>query len=452
MDVITMHKPVIAKLKSILEQRPISLHVPGHKNNTIGNLQQLDVSMDMTEITGLDDLHHPEGIMQETMENLSKHKDYDAFLLVNGTTSGIMSVIQGFASLSGSYIIARNAHKSVFHGLELANGDATLLPMQLSKQTRQYIGPDLARVDWYARQHKLAILTYPNYYGECFDIASAIQQFKDHNIPVLIDEAHGAHFCLPSFPQSTMTMGADYVVQSYHKTLPALTMSSVLYIHKNAPMQAAVRKYLSYFQTSSPSYLMMSSLELAHEFYETYDNKEFRHKREQIIAALHTQGFDVIESDDPLKLVIQAPGYNGYEIQQLFENEAIYVELADELQALLILPLWHENDSYPFDNLVARIRKMQLQQKATYQQSINSVDSEQGYYKAMSINKTKLLNIEEATGYYLAQHIVPYPPGIPIMFQGEKVTENMIELMRYWSTQKTRVEGMKDNKIEVKDE
>ena len=160
----------------------------------------------------------------------------------------------------------------------------------------------------------------------------------------------------------------------------------------------------------------------------------------------------VIESDDPLKLVIQAPGYNGYEIQQLFENEAIYVELADELQALLILPLWHENDSYPFDNLVARIRKMQLQQKATYQQSINSVDSEQGYYKAMSINKTKLLNIEEATGYYLAQHIVPYPPGIPIMFQGEKVTENMIELMRYWSTQKTRVEGMKDNKIEVKDE
>ena len=95
---------------------------------------------------------------------------------------------------------------------------------------------------------------------------------------------------------------------------------------------------------------------------------------------------------------------------------------------------------------------MQLQQKATYQQSINSVDSEQGYYKAMSINKTKLLNIEEATGYYLAQHIVPYPPGIPIMFQGEKVTENMIELMRYWSTQKTRVEGMKDNKIEVKDE
>ncbi|MGS0652594.1 lysine decarboxylase, partial [Staphylococcus arlettae] len=102
----------------------------------IGNLQQLDVSMDMTEITGLDDLHHPEGIMQETMENLSKHKDYNAFLLVNGTTSGIMSVIQGFASLLGSYIIARNAHKSVFHGLELANGDATLLPMQLSKQTR----------------------------------------------------------------------------------------------------------------------------------------------------------------------------------------------------------------------------------------------------------------------------------------------------------------------------
>lgn len=452
MDVITTYKPVISKIQSILQQQPISLHVPGHKNNTIGDLQQLDIAMDMTEITGLDDLHHPEGIIQQTMDNLSKHKDYDAFLLVNGTTSGILSVIQGFASLSGSYIIGRNAHKSVFHGLELAKGDATLLPMQLSEQTRQYIGPDLARMDWYTRQHKLAILTYPNYYGECFDIASTIQQLKKYDIPVLVDEAHGAHFGLTSFPQSTLTMGADYVVQSYHKTLPALTMSSVLYIHKNAPMQTAVRKYLSYFQTSSPSYLMMSSLELAHEFYETYDTKTFRHKREQIIEVLSTQGFDVIQSDDLLKLVIQLPGYNGYEIQELFENEAIYVELADDLQALLILPLWHDHDSYPFDKLVARIRKMQIQPILTDQQSIHTVDSEQGYYKPISIKKTKFLNIEEAKGYYLAQHMVPYPPGIPIMFKGEKVTENMIKLMRYWSTHKTRVEGMKNNKIEVKDE
>lgn len=261
-----MTLPLTNKLKNILNRNSISMHVPGHKNMTIGYLEQLNFKMDMTEITELDDLHHPEEVIAESMEGIEKHPDYDAYYLVNGTTSGILSVVQGFSGQHGHYSIVRNAHKSVFHALDLTSEQCQLLEMTMSKKTNQYLGPNLDTLLSQIEQTKLAILTYPNYYGECFDVSIAIKDLKEHNIPVLIDEAHGAHFDLEGFPNSTLNMGADYVVQSYHKSLPSLTMSSIIFIHKNAPRREKVIKYLSYFQSSSPSYLLMMSLELAHQF------------------------------------------------------------------------------------------------------------------------------------------------------------------------------------------
>ena len=141
--------------------------------------------------------------------------------------------------------------------------------MYRSDKSYQYLAP---LIDTKMLRHqKLAVVTYPNYYGECFDINQCVKQFHDYNIPVLIDEAHGAHFNLKHFPKSALESEADYVVQSYHKTLPTLTMGSVLFIHKNAPLKDEVIKYLGIFQTSSPSYLVMSSIELAHQFYNSYD-------------------------------------------------------------------------------------------------------------------------------------------------------------------------------------
>ncbi|SUK31677.1 Arginine decarboxylase / Lysine decarboxylase [Staphylococcus aureus] len=138
--------------------------------------------------------------------------------------------------------------------------------------------------------HKLAVLTYPNYYGETFNVEEVIKSLHQLNIPVLIDEAHGAHFGLQGFPDSTLNYQADYVVQSFHKTLPALTMGSVLYIHKNAPYRENIIEYLSYFQTSSPSYLIMASLESAAQFYKTYDSTVFFDKRAQLIECLEKKG------------------------------------------------------------------------------------------------------------------------------------------------------------------
>ncbi|RUY74148.1 lysine decarboxylase, partial [Mesorhizobium sp. M7A.F.Ca.CA.001.10.2.1] len=131
------------------------------------------------------------------------------------------------------------------------------------------------------------------YYGETYDIQSDIELLHSKHIPVLIDEAHGAHFDLKGFPTSSLNYGADYVVQSYHKTLPALTMGSILYIHKDAPHKEEIKQYLSYFQTSSPSYLVMASLEMAHTFYEEYQSDIFFEKRKLLLSSLENKGFIV---------------------------------------------------------------------------------------------------------------------------------------------------------------
>src|SRR5699024_5403636 len=115
-----------------------------------------------------------------------------------------------------------------------------------------------------------------------------------------------------------------YVVQSYHKSLPSLTMSSIIFIHKNAPRREKVIKYLSYFQSSSPSYLLMMSLELAHQFYKDYNSKLFFKKRDQLIQALKEIGAEVVKVEDPLKLNIRCNGYTGFELQKYFETKDIY--------------------------------------------------------------------------------------------------------------------------------
>lgn len=447
-----MSKSLLHKLKGLLAEKPISLHVPGHKNMTIGYLNQLDFKMDMTEITGLDDLHAPESVIAESMKNVDKHPDYDAYYIVNGTTSGILSVIQAFSSKKGEYAIARNAHKSVFHALDLIKAKAQLLKMDISDATNQYLGPDKTSLYDQVKDSKLAVFTYPNYYGECFDIKTVTEFLKTLKIPMLIDEAHGAHLGLEHFPETALNLGADFVVQSYHKTLPSLTMSSVIFIHKNAPCREAVIKYLSYFQSSSPSYLLMSSLELAQKFYDDYHSEYFFQKRKQLIQRLESKGFEIVEVDDPLKINVRCRGYHGYELQSYFEAQHIYVELADDFQVLMVLPLWHEGDQYPFDELLSRIEKVQLVER---QRDINvSVPYRTGSstYYGGEIHNVRKIDIKYAENKILANHIVPYPPGIPIMFKGEKVTEDMVKLMNYWCEQQQRVEGIKNLKIEIKDE
>lgn len=445
-----MKQPILNKLENLNQEQAISLHVPGHKNMTIGHLSQLSITMDKTEIPGLDDMHHPEEIILESMKQVEKHSDYDAYFLVNGTTSGILSVIQSFSQKKGDILMARNVHKSVSHALDISQQEGHFIETHQSLLTNHYNKVNLSSLN--NDGHKLAVLTYPNYYGETFNVEEVIKFLHQLDIPVLIDEAHGAHFGLQGFPNSTLNYQADYVVQSFHKTLPALTMGSVLYIHKNALYRENIIEYLSYFQTSSPSYLIMASLESAAQFYKTYDSTVFFEKRAQLIKCLENKGFEIIQVDDPLKLLLKYEGYTGHEIQKWFMNNHIYFELADGYQSLAILPLWHEGDAFLFDLLLRKIEDMVLPEKKFSKVKQTELLTNEGNYKPNHFEHVTWCELQHAHGKVVARHIVPYPPGVPIIFKGETITESMIKLMNEYLETGVIVEGINNNKILVEDE
>ncbi|ULG71883.1 hypothetical protein [Macrococcus brunensis] len=425
----------------------ISLHVPGHHGYSIGSLQ-LPIHHDMTEITGLDDYHHAEEVIADSQRNLSRSEQYEARYLVNGTTVGILSVIYAHKKKSHKKVaIMRNTHKSVFNAFDLTGTEAIILPMTVSDKTNQYVGidelnikakPELDDVD-------IAVLTYPNYYGETFDIKGAIDFFHGQGIEVLVDEAHGAHFDIsPQFPTSSLNDGADYIVQSYHKTLPALTMGSVIHMNKNSLLLKEVYDYLAILQTSSPSYLILSSLEQAHEFYSHYNDEVFHEKRQALLHAL--RHFEVIEVQDPLKVVLKKSGYSGEELKTLLEEQEIYIELSNYDSILLVLPLWHEGDTYPFDELLRRLKRIGLEDREPLELP-HPLNVNEGVYSPVKGGYQEVL-LEEAVGQRVYHALIPYPPGIPYVLPGERLSEAHVKVLSAYQN----VHGIIDGKITIIDE
>lgn len=151
-------------------------------------------------------------------------------------------------------------------------------------------------------------------------------------------------------------------------------------------------------------------------------------------------------------MLISYPGYSGYEIQKWFEKEHIFVELADEYQILFVLPLWHKDDKYPFEILRDKIKSMVLPKVKKDVLIYPQLMTESGTFAPMVYNKVKWIDISHSEGKLLAQHVVPYPPGVPILFKGEKITSNMIKLINQYQHSNMKVEGVKDNQILIKDE
>ncbi|TDM38859.1 hypothetical protein ETI06_12525 [Macrococcoides goetzii] len=458
---------MICKIKGVLpmkmynamiehfKQIPISLHVPGHHYQTIGHLDNLELKYDVTEISGMDDYHHPEGIIKNSQLSIDK-EGYDSRFLVNGTTVGLLVVILSFieAGEVPSVAIMRNAHKSIYNAIALGKGSAYILPTNVSDTTKEYSAIDIGAIDKDVLSHiKLAVLTYPNYFGETYDIKAAIDYFHRYHIPVLIDEAHGAHFDISEhFPVSSLKYAADFVVQSYHKTLPAFTMSSVIHINHAIPedIKHQINHLLSILQSSSPSYMLMLGLEHADTFYKHYKDRLFFKRRTTLLKALR-KVFDVIEAEDPLKIMLMHEHYSGIELAHLLERYGIFTELSNEKFVLCVLPLWHENDRYLFELLIDRINNIKLDSN----RDSNEVKSEMlynqldGSYIAQTSNNIINITLDESIGRVCAEHIIPYPPGIPYILEGEMITEEHVQHVKSFISDGGKIHGIYDYKIRV---
>lgn len=254
------------KLKKYEASDFYGFHMPGHKRNTELMGQGLPYGIDITEIDGFDDLHHADGILLELEQRIAKLYGADrSRILINGSTAGIMSAILGCVDRGGKLLVARNCHKSVYHAMELGRLEPVYLYPEFDTtwEINGVIEPGQIKAALEADSEIQAVmLVSPTYDGVVSDIRTIAEIVHSYQIPLIVDEAHGAHFGFhPYFPENSNRCGADVVIHSLHKTLPAPTQTAVLHINGTIAKEEQIWHYLNMLQTSSPSYILMAGID-----------------------------------------------------------------------------------------------------------------------------------------------------------------------------------------------
>lgn len=442
--------PLYDALLEHAERNPLSFHVPGHKygqvfpSNSAQYFQQL-LKIDATELSGLDDLHAPDGPILEAetlLTNLYHVKK--SFFLVNGSTSGNLTMVMSACKEGQIVLVQRNCHKSILNALKLAKVQPIFLEpdydmeWKIAKEVRLETVQEA--ISLYPEAAAL-ILTYPNYYGMTYDLKSMIDLAHQYGIPTLIDEAHGAHFIMGDpFPPSAVKLGADIIVESAHKTLPAMTMGAYLHFNSTLINIKKVIEYLQVFQSSSPSYPIMASLDLARSYLATYSSRNLAYMIEEVQQfkqeLAEIPGIKVLEysyQGDLLKVTIQSTcGISGFALQKKFEKEGVFTELADPNNVLFVLPLLKEHQFNPFKTAIEKLRKALKnmsnkpvkEYKPIYNHKISGLSVS---YSEMNKLAVENIPVTEAVGRIAAEMVIPYPPGIPLLLQGESITRERLE-------------------------
>jgi len=447
-------------------RRPFSFHVPGHKYGAVflkraENVFSSVLMLDATEISGLDDLHHPEAVIAEAQALTAElYGAEETFFLVNGSTAGNLAMIAAVCDeKKRKVIVQRNCHKSVMHALQLMGATPVLLSPEFDSDMRVASHVCVKAVKEALALHRDAaavVLTNPNYYGMAMDLTEIVRIAHDYGIPVLVDEAHGAHFVIGSpFPKPALACGADVVVQSAHKTLPAMTMGAFLHVNSGRIDVERLKYFLQLFQSSSPSYPIMAALDLARSYVASLVEDDVAAIVKEIeefkMALAHIEGVAVVSSRqpgvqmDPLKVTVQTrSSLTGYELQQRLECEGVFAELADPLNVLLVCPLaatgW----------LVEAVGKMKRAWRGLSAGEAPLLDSFPFSRPPLSVlvpydelrdARKKVVALEAAEGYVAAETVIPYPPGVPLVWIGERIDRGHIEQIRQLLHHRAHMQG-----------
>lgn len=437
-------------LKSYSSLSPVRFHMPGHKGKLDSTVFEDLAPLDVTELSFTDDLNAPCGAIRQLEERFaSLYNAKDSLLLVNGSTTGNIAMLLSIG-VGKRILVARNSHKSVLSGAALAGHE--LIDLFPDMNTGRIIPED---VDLALSESKAdaVFITSPTYYGICSDVEAIAEIVHGHGAKLFVDCAHGAHFPfsqhLPCSPYS-----CDAWVVSCHKTLNALTQSAVLNIgHSNEIDDANMRKYVSMVQSSSPSYLLMLSLENALENAGDWDWHckrilNFRKRLSQI------DGVECIWDDhqfDFTRLTITISGYTGYAFSSLLESYGIYPEMADLDSVVLITTPSDPNEWYEqlFSMLVLESNKHSVAhvEETRFAHCITGM-------RRLSIREavfhpSELLQLEAACGRIAAQAVGVYPPGIAVLFPGEYITPEIVQYLTECIKYGAKLFGAVNNMIPV---
>lgn len=441
------------ELEQYAAQNLYPLHMPGHKRR-VSPAPDLAYSWDMTEVDGVDDLHEAEGILQDAMQRTADlHGAARTWYLINGSTCGLLAGIRALAPAGSRIIAARNCHKAVYHAIELGGLHPYWLVPPILEDWDIYgsISPDLVEEALCAcPDAACVVLTSPTYEGVISDITGIAQVCHRYRVPLLVDEAHGAHLGLAAgWPHSAVQAGADLIVQSAHKTLPSLTQTALLHLgHNSLADPEQVARQLGIFETSSPSYPLMASLDGCTGLLAANGAAAFQHWQQMLDAfdeataglrnlrilghgALAGKSHTGIFCFDPGKIPVFTGGtqWTGAQLAKLlrqqfgFETEMTcgnlclaMTSLCDDTSALL-----------RFAQALCTLDAQAVSSPAASTVTLPAPGPAQCTIAQAVLESFIPCPLADAEGRISAEYLWAYPPGVPLVAPGEQITAELLQ-------------------------
>ncbi len=434
------------KLKNYSQDGVYPFHMPGHKRNLDSSVLPYDI--DLTEIYDFDNLHGACGCIKKVADKAAKLYGADfAYLLVNGATGGVLSAIRAMTDYGGKIIIARNCHKSVYNACELCGLDVQYILPKINTEYGVFSSVTPEQVERALTCNPdagLVVITSPTYEGVTSDIGAIADICHKHGARLFVDEAHGAHFVFSCrFPCEAVNCGADAAVVSLHKTLPSLTQTALLLTNQER-LALKLEENLSFFETSSPSYVLMSSIEKCLEYAEKKEVfnfylellDEFYNKCSSFKALkLLYNDFKELKTDffdlDISKIVVSTADVklNGAELAQILrEKYKIEVEMAYTDYIIAMTSVC--DNRFGFDRLYSALSEIDKSVK------IKSSPGKHRAYMALPkkafkacqkhMYSNEFVDIKSAENRTSAEYLWAYPPGIPIIVPGEIIDNGTI--------------------------
>ena len=444
--------------------------MPGHKgglgfqDSAIGKeMYENFIKCDITEVEGVDNLHSPQGVIMKAQELLRDYyKSKKSYFLINGSTSGNLAMIFASFNEGDKVLVERNCHRSILNGIILRK----LKPVYIKNEIHSKYDAPMS-IDMEHLIHTLEtiadakgiIITYPNYYGICTNLEFIIKECKKRNMKVLVDSAHGAHFGVSEgLPESAVRLGADMVVMSAHKTLPSINQAAFLHIN-NEELINKTDFYVSAFLSTSPSYMMMCSMDYARYYLQEKGRQAYKELLKLALEYrtcinelehLHIINDSDMDNIDLTRFIVNIEkGYNAQKVYNHLKSCKIQPELCDGRNIVLIFsPFNLEKD---FQKVYEALRSCNFQGMKEEYIKIISNDLPTKVLDPFEVIEEKKVWIllEDSVGRISGGAIVPYPPGVPVLTLGERVDEQVINVIKYYMKINDTILGIEEGKILV---
>lgn len=450
----------------------VSFHMPGHKGSVIykesGFSECLEkfVDMDITEVEGADNLFQAESVILETMNKYKAlYGVLKSYILINGSSSGLIAAIMALCSQGDKLVVARNSHKSIYSGILLSGAD----PVYAYPETVEEYGisgeitiEEVKRCFEEAPDAKGLILPSPNYYGICSDISSISDYVHSLGKVIIVDQAHGAHLkffdeYLGNRRMAAENLGADIVIDSTHKTLASFTQTAIANLCSERISYYDFEDKLQMIESTSPSYIMMASLDInaeiikerGHELIESWkSNLDWFVSEASKIEGLRLMNHSMLDYTK-LNLDMSRLGFDGHHLEKLLMEEGIFIELVTGNLVMALTGIGNSFEDY--NRLINALKKISLMgdpDKKIVNRQI-TMSSLTKPNKGMVPREREMVNIDAAVGRICGSPVIPYPPGIPVFCPGEIINKEGAEYVKSLRNQGEKVIGLDERKMVI---